>query len=758
MKESSPNLFLDGEGISYWETSSNLRTGQIEAVRETFYHLNNGVRSGYIHHPTGYGKTRVMSEIGKLIGGTQTIFTPSIELAFQTENARREDEPDADIGIIGGGKKEFGHRITVITPNSFMSLCKMAEYDSEALERLQALLASGVVFVDEVHRFLTSRRLEMFSRFQNAIRIGATATDKYSEQKKAEGKFGIKFHEVSFERGMEEGVLVRARGFLVKSGLSLAGIKSQNTSLGSDFVRSDLSKRINIEYRDNLAFDALEKAFGADNNRPVISFCVDRLHARDHVRRARARGLRAEFITGEMKVSERNEIWERQKRGEIQVVATVDTANEGIDKPWVEVGMMLRPTRSEVLARQRFGRLLRPSPATGKHCAYVFEILDDGAQDIRNRPITVFDLFDTRRIRSGDYLVKPSLRNGENKKAIAEGRDKLDGVEISAEVQELPIFGGILGKAGLLGKELLGEEDRGLVIDEIRKAIELRGITGQIAKMSINEYNGLILPFGSNQEPISFRRLVHALNGDPSKTVESYTKALALIFGNEIKGLPDSFKEKKTDRPMIALDFKQILDRRRLRLASAEDMRKIGNVLLGAFQETGLDRQVSVIALGGLRIQTPEFTGSLYTFVRELGIVNGDKRTGINRIQAEALIDIVNNWGGGDYVLPGNSSNGDVREEKVGAHAFSKEELSAAFRDIFEKAKRDGIRFTSYELGGYQIDSHFFKGTFATLVKHALGVKEKFLLKREHVDALLKIAYPRNSEPVMLTEDEDHFL
>jgi DNA repair protein RadD len=59
----------------------------------------------------------------------------------------------------------------------------------------------------------------------------------------------------------------------------------------------------------------------------------------------------------------------REKR--ITVLTSVDIFSEGFDCPGVHVGIMLRPTQSEVIYRQQAGRILRPEP--GKEYAYIHD-------------------------------------------------------------------------------------------------------------------------------------------------------------------------------------------------------------------------------------------------------------------------------------------------------------------------------------------------------------------------------------------------
>lgn len=609
--------------------SEDLRRGQREAIFAISKHLLSDERKGFIHHPTGYGKTRVMTEVSLGFGGRQVFITPGIHLINQTKEALIARNPEADIGLVGGGNKDFGHEITIITPNSLRSLLRrwVRHGNQEAAHLLASFMGADLVFIDEVHHFLTPKRQELLWLFKDAVQIGATATDKYTQEKSVENKFGPKIHEVSIEVAIEEGVLTQVRGFTVKTGETLDMVGSLPRAHGKDFNTVQLERQLNLEARDRLALDAYKKLLWAEGGRPrpAIAFCISRRHAWDFARRAREAGIGAEFITGEMKVVERQALWERFERGEFQVLAAVDLLNESLDKPWIEVGINLRPTMSHVLARQRLGRLLRPSPQTGKQFAYVIELVDDKTQLRTKRPVTVFDLFGVRRFRNGEVLTKSNnnQRSRSNTHSDQEVDLLLDGIPIEAELQELPVFGGILDRLSMVRTGELEESEVEKLKNEMRALLTSREYSEEeLMRLAVNEFP--FLRFWLGEQEISGYSLVSNFFGKKNyhgiPLRKDLSDFLAFVFGDK------SYTGTEILCSFIDPEFEELLYRNARGELDEPSRIQLGHVLRDIFEKTRrqLEQQgfslnwdtLSMYWAVGIRVEHEKFNGIISTLMR----------------------------------------------------------------------------------------------------------------------------------------------
>jgi superfamily II DNA or RNA helicase len=94
----------------------------------------------------------------------------------------------------------------------------------------------------------------------------------------------------------------------------------------------------------------------------AIVFATHVKAALAHVMEFRAKGVKAELITGEMHFLARRTILELFRRGHIQVLVNVFVLTEGFDVPAVDTVILARGCQSAGAFLQMLGRALRPSP------------------------------------------------------------------------------------------------------------------------------------------------------------------------------------------------------------------------------------------------------------------------------------------------------------------------------------------------------------------------------------------------------------
>jgi hypothetical protein len=105
----------------------------------------------------------------------------------------------------------------------------------------------------------------------------------------------------------------------------------------------------------------------------ALGFCVSIRHAEFMAAFFVRQGLSAATITSATPHEERHAIVRRLERGEIVALFTVDVFNEGVDLPFVDTVLFLRPTESATLFLQQLGRGLRLHE--GKACLTVLDFI-----------------------------------------------------------------------------------------------------------------------------------------------------------------------------------------------------------------------------------------------------------------------------------------------------------------------------------------------------------------------------------------------
>ncbi|HQX90656.1 MAG TPA: DUF3427 domain-containing protein [Moraxellaceae bacterium] len=91
----------------------------------------------------------------------------------------------------------------------------------------------------------------------------------------------------------------------------------------------------------------------------ALGFCVSVEHAQMMAERFNSIGIPSLVAHGGMAGDERQAVRRRLQTGEVRAVFSCDLYNEGIDLPWVNTVLLLRPTDSPVVFAQQIGRGLR---------------------------------------------------------------------------------------------------------------------------------------------------------------------------------------------------------------------------------------------------------------------------------------------------------------------------------------------------------------------------------------------------------------
>ena len=115
----------------------------------------------------------------------------------------------------------------------------------------------------------------------------------------------------------------------------------------------------------------------------ALGFCVSVEHAEFMAAHFGARGLPAIAVHGACPVDLREDAPRRLRTREVNVLFTCDLYNEGVDLPFVDTLLFLRPTMSATLFLQQLGRGLRLDPSTGKSSCLVLDFIGQHREEFR---------------------------------------------------------------------------------------------------------------------------------------------------------------------------------------------------------------------------------------------------------------------------------------------------------------------------------------------------------------------------------------
>lgn len=253
----------------------------------------------------------------------------------------------------------------------------------------------------------------------------------------------IVYHK-SFQEMIQEKYLCRLRLQTVanESEVNLKGIRKY----GNDFSCNALSLVVNRNKR-NLGIVRAYKEL-AKGRKSVLVFAVDVAHAlrlRDMFRHYE---VDAQAVLGETPTSERAQILNAFRSGELPVLINCGILTEGTDIPNIDCVVMARPTRSSVLFQQMVGRGMRLHE--GKDNCLVIDFVDvfDGAVGQITLP-TLMGLDPKLVLKDVDMLdgkvIKERMKE-QFPKLEGEGEEPSDLSELPEELRSLESLGFKVGE------------------------------------------------------------------------------------------------------------------------------------------------------------------------------------------------------------------------------------------------------------------------------------------------------------------------
>jgi len=334
--------------------------------------------------PTGSGKTVLFlasaSAVLKRWRWRTLVIVPSRELASQT--ARRAAQfipgarvgqivprqPVADLGevVIGTAQSLHERRLETVPPDAF-----------------------DLIVIDEAHHAAAQTYEKILDHFRGAkLVVGVTATYRRGDGISIAGEewFPTVIVYNTIAQLTDWGYLVPCSGRYIYSDVSLNEVAVR----AGRFDDRQLSRTVNVPERNALAVEGwMRHARG----RRTVAFCVDVLHAQDLAESFREKGVAARAVWGAMPKEEYERVMGDYRAGRIQVLTNAALLIEGWDDPSTSCCLITRPATpasSCVLGPQMFGRVLRPSPETGKRDAIILEIRDLGDKRADADPAELF--------------------------------------------------------------------------------------------------------------------------------------------------------------------------------------------------------------------------------------------------------------------------------------------------------------------------------------------------------------------------------
>lgn len=318
------------------QMTPELRTYQRRALDECREAFRSGAKAPLIVIPTGGGKTLTASYAvceAASRGRRVVWLTHRVELIRQSVGALER------FGLTVGS--EGAKRNAPVQVCSVQSICKRGE----------APEADFVVF-DEARHYAAEDWYRVYEAYASVPRLGLDATPERGD--------GIGLAPI-FDR-----IIVGATYNELRS------LNEQEPTQG--LVSCTIVKPRGIISSKHIAQDPHESYLQYANNRKCVVFAPNVKSAESYAEGFRAARISVAVVHGKLPKEERAEILDRFARGAIQVVCNVQILTEGWDCPSAEVAIIGRRIGTAGTWLQMIGRVLRPSPETGKRDSLVIDL------------------------------------------------------------------------------------------------------------------------------------------------------------------------------------------------------------------------------------------------------------------------------------------------------------------------------------------------------------------------------------------------
>jgi superfamily II DNA or RNA helicase len=233
--------------------------------------------------------------------------------------------------------------------------------------------AFDYIVIDEFHHAVADCYQNILDYFKPKFLLGLTATPERLDNQDvfALCDYNI-IYEVRLKEAINKGWLVPFRYYGIYDEIDYNEVRFKNGKYNTEA----LEKLASINKRGNLIFQNYCKY----NSKRALGFCINRNHAFYMTEYFRNKGIKCcAIVSGTIKNNQKKFVMDRKdaiqglKRGDLQIVFSVDIFNEGLDIRELDMVLFLRPTQSPTIFLQQLGRGLRK--AKGKKYLNVLDFI-----------------------------------------------------------------------------------------------------------------------------------------------------------------------------------------------------------------------------------------------------------------------------------------------------------------------------------------------------------------------------------------------
>lgn len=231
------------------------------------------------------------------------------------------------------------------------------------------------VVIDEAHHEAAESYKSLTDDLKPLCLLGLTATPERMDGKSILSSFGGTFtHELRLVEAIERRLLAPFvyYGLADEPGIDFSHL----TWVAGRYKGEELENLLaHNESRAKWVIDQVLERVDDVLSIRALGFCVSIEHARFMADFCQQHQIPALALTASSDAEERRQAIDMLHKRKINIIFTVDLYNEGVDIPFVDTVLFLRPTESLTVFLQQLGRGLRRCDEEDKECLCVFDFV-----------------------------------------------------------------------------------------------------------------------------------------------------------------------------------------------------------------------------------------------------------------------------------------------------------------------------------------------------------------------------------------------
>jgi superfamily II DNA or RNA helicase/SOS-response transcriptional repressor LexA len=320
---------------------------------------NAGYQRGLVVMATGLGKTWLAAFDSRQINAKRLLFVAHREeILDQAESTFVQICPDLKVGRYSGKEQQLNVDMLFASVQTLGKSQHLAKFPTDYFD---------YVVVDEFHHAAATTYQRLLRHFTPRFLLGLTATPDRTDQADILSLCddNLVYQQDLFD-GIEAQLLCPFHYQGIADTIDYQAISWRNGRFDPEELVNQLATQARAKH--NFAQWKMYK------QTRTLAFCMSMKHADFMAAYFEQRGVKAVSVHSQS-TTHRSEALDMLKRGEIDVIFSVDLFNEGVDLPTIDTILMLRPTESKIIFLQQLGRGLRTSPASGKNKLVVLDFI-----------------------------------------------------------------------------------------------------------------------------------------------------------------------------------------------------------------------------------------------------------------------------------------------------------------------------------------------------------------------------------------------